>query len=184
MYLHLALTYPFSGYIFGFSLAIEWVSSWLLRTRVSDVNSFLTTLNSLLVKILMVLHLRAIWNKDLVGEIARYMNQWTRYIDFFKTLVTLILYFMTAGMFCKIWFLIDRDDWWSKLAEVLVGFRDSMILNPPTDCTFQSAMSVVTVDVYIESVSGIQVSPRSCWENETHFTDISNKVEGAFQYVF
>ena len=45
-------------------------------------------------------------------------------------------------------------------------------------------MSVVTVDVYIESVSGIQVSPHSCWENETHFTDISNKVEGAFQYVF
>ena len=39
-------------------------------------------------------------------------------------------------MFCTIWFLIDRDDWWSKLAEILVRFKSSTILNPPTDCIF------------------------------------------------
>ena len=36
---------------------------------------------------------------------------------------------MTAGMFCRIWFLVNRDDYWSKLAEVLVGVGENMILN-------------------------------------------------------
>jgi len=31
------------------------------------------------------LRLRAIWNKDLTGEIIRYMCQWTRYIDFLNS---------------------------------------------------------------------------------------------------
>ena len=57
-----------------------------------------------------------------------------------------------AGMFCIILFLIDRDDWWSKLAEVLVGFKDSIILNPPTEHIFQSTISVVIFGIYVESV--------------------------------
>jgi len=40
-------------------------------------------LNSLAVKILLVLRLRAIWSKDLIGERAKNMCQWTRYIDLF-----------------------------------------------------------------------------------------------------
>jgi len=50
--------------------------------RVADVNSFFTMLNTLVVKILLVLRLRAIWNKDLIGKRARRMCQWTHYIDF------------------------------------------------------------------------------------------------------
>jgi len=69
---------------------------------VADVNSFFTVLNALVVKSLLVLRLRAIWSKDLIGEIARNMCQWTHYIDFFWILVTLILYSMMAGMFCRI----------------------------------------------------------------------------------
>jgi len=121
MYLLLALTYPFARCTFGYSLAIEWVSSWLLKTRVADVNSFLSMFNTLVVKILLVLRLRAIWNKNLIGERARNMSQWTHY--FFWNVVTLILYFMTAGMFCRIWFLIDRNHWWLKLAEILVHLK-------------------------------------------------------------
>jgi len=49
--------------------------------RVADVNSFFTVLNTLVVKSLLVLRLRAIWNKNLLGERARNMCQWTHYID-------------------------------------------------------------------------------------------------------
>jgi len=58
-----------------------------------------------------------------------------------------------------------------------------MILNPSTDCTFQSAMSVVIVDVYVESVSGMQVPLHACWIKSTHLSDIENKLGSAFQYV-
>jgi len=51
-------------------------------TRIADVNSFFTTLNTLVVKILLVSRLRAIWSKDFIGERARRMCQWTHYIDF------------------------------------------------------------------------------------------------------
>ena len=68
----------------------------------ADVNSFFTVLNTLVVKSLLVLRLRAIWGKDLIGERARTMCQWTHYIDVFWILVTLILYFIMAGMFCRI----------------------------------------------------------------------------------
>jgi len=77
MYLLLVLTYLFARCTFGYMLVNEWVSSWLLRTGVADVNSFFTTLNTLVVKLLLVLRLRAIWNKDLIGERARNMGQWT-----------------------------------------------------------------------------------------------------------
>jgi len=97
MYLLLALTHPFARCTFGSSLVIESVSSWLSKTGVSDVNSFLSILNTLVMKTLLVLRLRAIWNKNLIGERARNMSQWTHY--FFWNLVTLILYFMTAGTF-------------------------------------------------------------------------------------
>ena len=82
-------------------------------------------LNLLVVKSLLVLRLRAIWNKDLIGKSARKCT--AHYIDSF--LVTLILYTMTAGMICRIRFMIDRNDWWSKIVEVLVGFKDSTIPN-------------------------------------------------------
>jgi len=53
-------------------------------TRVADVNRFLATLNTLVVKILLVLRLRVIWNKDFISEKARNIGQWTCYIDFFE----------------------------------------------------------------------------------------------------
>jgi len=62
-----------------------------------------------------------------------------------------------------------------------------MILNPPTDCIFQSAISTVIVDVYLESVSGMQAPLHGCWiiaTNAMHLGDIGNKVNSAFQYVF
>jgi len=45
-------------------------------------------------------------------------------------------------------------------------------------------MSVMIVEVYIESVSGMQVPLHGCWTNATHLGDIDNKVDSAFQYVF
>ena len=89
-----------------------------------------------------------------------------------------------AGMCCKIWFLIDRDDWRSKLAEVLVGFKDSTICNPPTDCIFQSAMSVMIVGVYVRSVSRALLPLHSCWENPIHLDNVYNILNSAFEYVF
>ena len=88
-----------------------------------------------------------------------------------------------AGLLCKIWFLIDKDDWWSKLAEVLVGFEDSAILNPPTDCNFQSSISVLIVDVYLESVSGVLLPLHGCRANPDHLDNIYNHVGSAFEYV-
>jgi len=183
MYLLLTLTSPIARCIFGASLCIEWVSSWLLRTRVTDVNRFFIMLNSLAVKILLVLRLRAIWSKDFIGERAKNIK-WTYYIDLFWILVTLILYFITAGMFCRIRILIDRDDWWSELADVLVGFEDNMILNLPTDHVFQSAMSVLIIDVYLQSVSGALVPLHSCWVNPTHLYNTQHSLNSAFAYVF
>ena len=132
MYLLFGLTYFFARCIFQ-ALSIEWISLWLLGTIVADVNSFISLLTSSVVKTLLVLRLRAIWNKDFIGEGARNMDQYTCYTDFFWILVTLILYSMTAGMFCRSWFLIDRANWQSKLAEVLVSFEDSTILDPTMD---------------------------------------------------
>jgi len=45
----------------------------VLGMIVADINSLLSTLSLLIVKSLLVLRLRAIWNKDLVGESARNM---------------------------------------------------------------------------------------------------------------
>ena len=89
MYLLLGLTYLFARCIFIGSLGNQWVSSWLLRSRVTDVNRFLALLNTLVVKILLVLHLWAIWNKNLIGEKHVHMNllYWLFWI-----LVTLIVY--------------------------------------------------------------------------------------------
>jgi len=96
----------------------------------------------------------------------------------------LILYFITAGMFCTIWFLIYIDDWWSELVEVLVGFKESTMLNLPTDHIFQSAMSVMIVDVYVHSVSGALVPLHSCWVNPTHYYNMQHSLNIAFAYVF
>jgi len=102
----------------------------------------------------------------------------------FWFLVTLILYFITAGMFCRIWFLMDRVDWWSNLAELLVGFKGSTIPNPPTDRIFQTAMSVIILDVYLESFSGALIPLHGCWLNVTHILNIYNSLGSAFAYVF
>jgi len=138
-------------------------------------------LNTLVVKILLVLRLRAIWNKYLIGEKHVPMDSlyWR-----FRILVTLIVYFMTAGMFYRMRFLIDGDDWWSRLAEVLVGFKDSMMINPPTDRIFQSAMSVVVVDGYVNSFSGVLLPLHGCWGNSTHLSNINNGLSTAFEYVY
>jgi len=183
IYFLFGLTYPFARCTFGDSLAVEWVSSWLSRTRVADVNSLITTLNILAVKTLLILHLRAIRNKNFIGEMARSMCQRTRYTDFWF-LVTLILYFATAGMFCRIWFLIDKEDWWSKLAEVLVGFKDSAILEPPTDRIFQTVMAATILSVYLNSVYGVPVPLHGCWTNPTHLDNLYNRAASAFEYVF
>ena len=71
-----------------------------------------------------------------------------------------------------------------KLAEVLVGFEDGTILNPPTNHIFKAAMSIVIVDVYVMSVSGMLIPLHGCWMNPTHLIDIDNNVDSAFRYVF
>jgi len=50
----------------------------------ADVSRFFTMLNALVVKILLVLRLRAIWSKDLMGERNINMCQWTCCIDIFE----------------------------------------------------------------------------------------------------
>ena len=71
-----------------------------------------------------------------------------------------------------------------RLAEVLVGFKDSTILNPSTDHIFQSAISVVIVDVYVISVSGVQLPLHGCWGDPRHLDNIYTRVASAFEYVF
>jgi len=75
---------------------------------------------------------------------------------------------------------MDRDDWWSELAEVLVGFKQSTILNPPTDCIFQTAMAMVIFDMYFILVYGGSGSGplHGC---ERGYGLIS---DGIFEYVF
>jgi len=71
---------------------------------------------------------------------------------------------------------MNRDDWWSELAEVLVGFKQSTILNPPTDCIFQTAMAMVIFDMYYEG-SG---------SGPFHGCDWGDGIisDGIFEYVF
>ena len=71
-----------------------------------------------------------------------------------------------------------------KLAEVLVGFKDGTILNPPTNHIFKAATSIVIVDVYVMSVSGMLVPLHGCWGNPTRLDDIYNSLASAFEYVF
>ena len=70
------------------------------------------------------------------------------------------------------------------LAEVLVGVKENMILNPPPDCIFQNVMSVMIINVYLESVAGLQVPLHGCWEGSTHLDKIYNHASSAFKYVF
>jgi len=58
------------------------------------------------------------------------------------------------------------------------------MLNLPTDHIFQSAMSVMIVNVYIQSVPGVLVSFHSCWVNPTHLYNIQHSLDIAFAYVF
>ena len=66
------------------------------------------------------------------------------------------IYFVTAGMFC-------------------------IILNPPTDHIFQSVISVMIFDTYIQSVSGVLLPFHGCWGNPTHLSNIDNGVSTAFE---
>jgi len=87
-------------------------------------------------------------------------------------------------MFCTIWFLIDRDDWWLELVEVLVGVEESTILNLPTENIFQSAMCALIVDVYVQSVSGMLLPPHGCWVHNTYLYNVQYGIIAAFEYVF
>ena len=71
-----------------------------------------------------------------------------------------------------------------ELAEVLVGSKDSVILNPLPDHFFQSAMSVMIFDIYLDSVSALLSPLHGCWMNTAYLDNIDNHVDGAFQYVF
>jgi len=87
-------------------------------------------------------------------------------------------------MFRRIWFLIDKDDWLSKLAEVLVGFKHSTMPNSPTDRIFQTSMSGMIVEVYLESIAGMLYPLHSCWVSTTPILLVYNRVASALQYVF
>ena len=95
--------------------------------------------------------------------------------------MTLILYTMTAGMFCTIWFLIDRN-WWSKIVEVLVGFQDSTWHT--ADRIFQTSMSLLILDAYNQSVSALLVPVHGCWVNDTPLYYTQNKLTSTYEYVF
>jgi len=45
-------------------------------------------------------------------------------------------------------------------------------------------MSVVIVDTYVVSVSGVLLPLHGCWENSTHLGNIYNSVATAFEYVY
>jgi len=45
-------------------------------------------------------------------------------------------------------------------------------------------MSVVIIDVYVESVFGVQVPIHGCWENTTHLYNVQYSLSDAFDYVF
>jgi len=70
-----------------------------------------------------------------------------------------------------------------KIVEVLVGFHDSAILNPPTDHIFQTAISVLIVDAYVESGSVVLLPLHGCWLNPTHLSNIQYSFSSAFEYV-
>ena len=71
-----------------------------------------------------------------------------------------------------------------ELAEVLVGFEESTMLNLPTDHIFQSAMSVMIFSVYLESVSGEPLPLHGCWMNPTHLANMQYSIFAVFEYVF
>ena len=71
-----------------------------------------------------------------------------------------------------------------KLAEILVGFKDTTVLNPPTHCIFQSWMSVTIFETYAQLVAGVSLPLHACWENETHLDVIWSSIGIAFEYVF
>jgi len=71
-----------------------------------------------------------------------------------------------------------------KLAEVLVGLKDSTIINPPTDCIFQSAVSGLILDVYIESVAAVLLPLHGCLLHSAHILQIQAYLGSSFEYVF
>ena len=153
-----------------------WVLSWLLRTKLADVIRFMTVLTSLVVKILLVLRLWAIWNKDFMGERTRNMYQWTCYIDKFNS--------SHADS-------IFHDDRYVLICDyqkqLMVGIswgpgRLKTLYNTYslTDLIFQVALSATILGAYIASVFGMSLPLHGCWTNSAHFAVVQSKLVGAF----
>jgi len=77
-------------------------------TRLADVNSFNAMFTSLILKTLLILRLRAIWNKNFIGKRTGNRLKSGVYLLNIWILVTLILYFMMAGMFENFMLSIDH----------------------------------------------------------------------------
>ena len=71
-----------------------------------------------------------------------------------------------------------------ELAEILVGFKYSMIINLPIDRIFQTFISAMIVDTYDSSVSIVLLPLRGFWQNDAPLIKIYNNIGTAFQYVF
>ena len=79
------------------------------KNRVADVHSFNNSvLTSFTLKVLLILRLRAIWNKDLIGTRARHMCRWTCYIQNFDSSHTDFIFYNSRCV--EFYFLINTDD--------------------------------------------------------------------------
>jgi len=54
----------------------------------------------------------------------------------------------------------------------------------PTNWSYFSAISVLIVDVCLESIYGSLFPLHGCWENTTHLDNIQYSLSSAFEYVF
>ena len=127
MSLLFSLTYPFLRCLFGHGLVVKWVRTRISRTRVVvNINSFMVPPTSWVLKILLIIRLRAIWNKDFTGKRSTNTVLWTCYNDNFGSSHTDSI-FHDGRYVCRILLLTKRDDWLSKLAQILVRFRDAIL---------------------------------------------------------
>jgi len=127
MSLLFSLTYPFVRCLFGHGLVVKLVLSRISRTRVVvNINSFMVPPTSWVLKILLIIRLRAIWNKDFTGKRSTNTVLWTCYNDNFGSSHTDSI-FHDGRYVCRILLLTKRDDWLSKLAQILVCFGDAIL---------------------------------------------------------
>ena len=59
-----------------------------------------------------------------------------------------------------------------------------MILNPPTDNIFQISLSLMIIDVYVNSFSGVKFPLHGCWLGPSHLYNVQSSLDSAFEYVF